>query len=154
MYVQSSTLPKGGKILHGKCPCFRDKIHVWFYTAHCQTNFIHFFYLLGLGRGTTLYDLTLLNVSIDLEEGEGLDKSGRVDSLPRPSSYGNVRSEALPVLQSQGLCANAIQIFLTLHIYTLFFLLLQHGAAWIRNIKKCSKHMVVQFRGVQCTLNP
>ena len=30
-YVQGSILPQGGKILHGQCPCVRDKFHVWSY---------------------------------------------------------------------------------------------------------------------------
>ena len=28
-YVQKLNLLQGGKILHGKCPCVRDKFHAW-----------------------------------------------------------------------------------------------------------------------------
>ena len=27
-YVQGIILPQGGKVLHGQCPCVRDKFHV------------------------------------------------------------------------------------------------------------------------------
>ena len=29
VYGQSHVLPQGGTILHGQCPCVRDKFHVW-----------------------------------------------------------------------------------------------------------------------------